>query len=396
MPTDRFDFVRAELDRLKQADLLRRPVRVDSVQGPVVEIGGRQKVTFCSNDYLSLAGHPHLRRAVCDAVTRYGHGAAASRLISGTMKLHVELEARLAGLLQKPAALVFPSGWTANEGLIRTIAQKGDLLLLDRLDHASIIDAARAAEAQFRTYRRDRPDRLIKLLADGRFRRKFIITESIFSMDGDTADLAVLVELKNKYGAFLVVDEAHAFGCLGPAGAGLAEQMQLLDEVDIVVVTLSKALGSAGGAVAADRAVIDLLINKSRSFIYTTAPTVANCAAALAALDILRNEPQRRQRLHDNALYLRGRLKGLGLDTGASQSHVIPLMIGDRKKALDVSQRLFEVGFFIPAIRPPTVAPGTARLRISVQSGHTKQQMDALCEALKELIDESLLRSSSL
>ncbi|MHC4647960.1 MAG: aminotransferase class I/II-fold pyridoxal phosphate-dependent enzyme [Planctomycetota bacterium] len=388
-----FDFAATDLKRLERANLLRKPVCIDSAQQTTVRIDGREKVVFCSNNYLGLANHPKVLEAVIAAMKEYGHGAGASRLISGTMTPHVELEHEFARLFGKEAALVFPSGWMANEAVIRTIPQKEDLLLLDKLDHASIIDAAKSGDAGFRTYRRAGYERLERFLG-GSHRRKFIITESIFSMDGDAPDLKKLVAIKDKYGAFLIVDEAHALGCLGPTGAGLAEEMQVLDRADIVVATMSKALGSAGGVVAAKKVIIDLLVNKARSFIYTTAPTVANCAAALAALKLIRAEPQRRNRLRDNAEYLRAKLAALGLDTGQSQSHIIPVIIGAESRALAVSNRLFDAGFFLPAIRPPTVAAGTARLRLSVQSEHTKEQMNGLCSGLEKLIEEGILPTS--
>jgi 8-amino-7-oxononanoate synthase len=391
---DKFDFITSQLDELNRANLFRRMVRVDSAQGATVRIDGRQKSVFCSNNYLGLAGHAGIIEAVTKAIRKYGHGAGASRLLGGTMMPHAQLEDAFAGLFRKEAALIFPSGWTANEALIKTLPSRGDLLLLDKLDHASIIDAAKAGPADFRTYRRENPDRLEKLLAVGPDRRKFIITESIFSMDGDAADLQTLVQLKSKYGALLIVDEAHAVGCLGKTGAGLAEQSEVLEDIDIIVAPMSKALGSAGGVVAGPKVIIDLLVNKARSFIYTTAPTIGNCAAALAAIEILSAEPERRERLNENAEYLRSSLKHLKINTGRSISHIIPVIIGEEKNALTVSQRLYEMGFFIPAIRPPTVPAGTARLRISVQSEHRKKQLDGLCGALEKLIAEGLLPTS--
>ncbi len=379
------DFLKSPLDALKKADLLRRLVCIESDQGTTVQIRGKQKVLFCSNNYLGLANDPRIVEAVCDAVRKYGHGAGASRLISGTMKPHVELEQSFCRLVQKEASLVFPSGGTANEAVLKTIPQKGDLVLLDKLDHASIIDAVRGSAAEFRTYRRASLERLERLLSDGDYSRRFIVTESIFSMDGDKADLQALVELKKKYAAILIVDEAHALGCLGQRGAGLAEEVGVLEDVDIVVATMSKALGSAGGIVAAGKPVIDFLINKARSFIYTTAPTVANCAAALAAIEVITAEPGPRASLKQNADYLRTNIKALGLNTGPSTTHIIPVIIGASQQAVAASQALFEKGFFIPAIRPPTVPPKTARLRISLQSQHTKHQMDSLTTALANL-----------
>jgi len=383
---DGFEFIRRQLDELREANLVRSWRTVDSAQGPVVSIDGREMVLFCSNNYLGLAGHPATAAAVCDAVRRYGYGAAASRLVSGTMRPHIELEAELATFCQKEAALVLPSGWTANEAVLTTLPQRGDLVLLDKLDHASIIDAARASGAEFHTYRRGSLSRAEKLLASESYRQKYIVTESIFSMDGDAADIKALVELKRRYGAILVVDEAHAFGCMGPTGAGYCEAMGLLGEADIVVATMSKAFGATGGVVAAAKPVIELLVNKARPFIYTTAPSPVNCAAALANLGTIRAEPERRQRLAKNASYLRERLSAMGLDTGESCSHVVPVIIGGEKETLAASAELYKRGFFIAAIRPPTVAPGTSRLRISLQSEHTAQQLERLCSAIEELV----------
>jgi len=389
------DFALKRIKELKQASLHRRLVCIDSAQRTTVEIEGKRKVLFCSNNYLGLANHPAVIRGVTKAMEKYGHGAGASRLLSGTMRPHVELEKALAEFLEKESALIFPSGWMANEAVIRTLPGKGDLLLLDKLNHASIIDAARSCEAQLRTYRRDNLDRLERYLASEDYERKFIITESVFSMDGDTADIEKLVELREKYNSFLILDEAHAFGCLGTKGAGLAEQLGLLKKVDVIVVTMSKALASTGGAVACDRSIGELLINKARTFIYTTAPSVATCAAAMAALEIVKKEPGRREKLKQNANYLRRKINRLGLNTSGSTTHIIPVIIGGEKEALDVAKALYEQGFFIPAIRPPTVAAGTARLRISVQSEHTKEQLDALAGALEKIITKGTLPISN-
>lgn len=382
---EKFDFLKTRLEELAASRLLRTPRRIDSSQGLIITIDGRQMLLFCSNNYLGLANHPAIVEAACRAASAYGVGSAASRLVSGTMTPHIELEKAMAALFQKESALTFPSGWTANEAVLKTIPQKGDLVLLDKLDHASIIDAATTSDAEFKTYRHGNLDRLEAALADGRYNRKFIVTESIFSMDGDKADLHTLVRLKKAYNAILIVDEAHAVGCLGQTGAGLAEELGLLNEVDIVVATMSKALGATGGVAAGPKVVTDYLINKARSFIYTTAPSPVTCAAVLAALELVKTEPQRRMRLAQNADYLRSRLKKIGLSTADSSTHIIPVIIGSEENTLAVSQKLFEGGFFVAAIRPPTVAPGTSRLRISLQADHTRQQIDALCDALSEL-----------
>ena len=386
---DKFAFLEDKLRELENTDLLRKLRCISSAQGPVVRFEGdrAEKILFCSNNYLNLANDSSVIAAVTEAVKKYGYGTAASRLVSGTMTPHIEVEKAFAKFFSAEAALLFPSGWTANEAVLKTIPQAGDIVLLDKFDHASIIDATRAGEAEFRTYRADNLSRLEKLLADKKYNRRFIVTESVFSMDGNAADLKRLVELKKAYDAILIVDEAHALGCLGKTGAGLAQELGLLSEVDIVVAPLGKAIAATGGIVASKKAVIDYLINKARAFIYTTAPSPANCAAILAALEVVKTEPARREKLAANAKYLRAKLKSLGLDTGNSTTHIIPVIIGSSKDTLRLSKELFDRGFFIAAIRPPTVPADSARLRISVQSAHTKEQLDNLCDILKEVIN---------
>lgn len=386
---DKFAFLEDKLKELKNTDLLRKLRCIGSAQGPVVRFEGEQaeKILFCSNNYLNLAGDSKVIVAVTEAVKQYGYGAAASRLVSGTMTPHIEVEKAFAEFFGTEAALLFPSGWTANEAVLKTIPQAGDIVLLDKLDHASIIDATRAGEAEFRTYRADNLDRLEKLLADKKYNRRFIVTESVFSMDGNTADLKKLVELKKAYDAILIVDEAHSLGCLGKTGAGLAQALDVLDDIDIIIAPLGKAIAATGAIVASRKVVIDYLVNKARAFIYTTAPSPANCAAILAALEIVKTEPDRRKKLATNAEYLRNRLGKLGLDTGDSTTHIIPVIIGSSKDTLTISKELYDRGFFIAAIRPPTVPAGSARLRISLQSEHTKEQLDSLCDVLKEVIN---------
>ncbi len=382
-----FDFINKQLGLLKQENLLRKLLCIDSAAGPVILIGNTEKVLFCSNNYLNLANNPQIIAAAKDAMEKYGLGSSASRLVSGTIRPHIKLEKTIAKMLNKESALVFPTGYMTNLAVLQTIPQKGDLLLLDKLDHASIIDAAKGSEAEFRTYHRTQFDRIEKFLISDEYNRKFIVTETVFSMDGNLAELKKLVELKKRYGAYLIVDEAHAFGCLGKTGAGLAEELGLLDDIDIIIATLSKAAGCMGGFVVSNKCVIDYLINKARPFIYTTAPLPANSAAAICAIEIIKNAKDKRKKLKENADYLREKFKNLGLDTGTSTSHIIPVIIGDNKKTLEISERLFEKGFLIVAIRPPTVAPGTARLRISVQCDHTKEQIDSLCKALEDSLN---------
>ena len=373
-----------QLSQLADENLLRSCVCIDSAQGPVIRMAdGSKKVLFCSNNYLNLANDPQIKQTAIAAVEQYGTGAAASRLISGTMTPHVELENAFAQFLHKDAALYFPSGWCANQALLTTLPQKGDLVLMDRFDHASIIDAVKASEADFRTYRRNQPDRLEKYLSDAKYNNRFIVTESVFSMDGDMADLVALVKLKKKYNTILIVDEAHALGCFGQTGAGLCEQAGVLDEVDIIVAPLGKAVAANGGIVAGAKPVIDYLVNKARPFIYTTAPSPIMAVGALKALEIIQAEPQRQQQLHDNATFLRNEFLKMDLNIGDSTSQIIPVILDESGKALEVSKKLFEAGYFVSAIRPPTVSPGTARLRISVQSEHTQEQLDELCKVLR-------------
>ena len=300
------------------------------------------------------------------------------------MPPHLELENEAARWFEKEAALYFSSGWSANQALLATLPKKGDLVLMDRFDHASIIDAVKSCEADFRTYRRDNPERLEKYLADSRYRNRCIVTESVFSMDGDCADLAVLAELKNRYNAVLIADEAHALGCFGASGAGLAQEHGLLGEIDIIVAPLGKAAASSGACIAAPRTVIDYMINRARPFIYTTAPPPACAAAALKAILIIQEEPQRRKKLHENAKFLRDELTKMGLNIGRSTTQIIPLIVGDSQKAIQLAEHLDKKGFFILPIRPPTVPPGAARLRISVQSGHTHAQLESLLDALRD------------
>ena len=309
----KFNFLNNELAQLKQANLYRELTCIDSAQGPVVHIGNEEKILFCSNNYLNLANHPKITEAVNTAMDKFGYGSGASRLISGTMTPHIQLENELAKMFGKEAALVFPSGFSTNEAILKSIPQKGDIILADKLSHASIIDAAQASPADFRTYRREDYTRIEKFLSSKKYNHRFIVTEGIFSMDGDSPNLKKLVQLKIKYNAILVIDEAHAFGCIGPNGLGLAEQMGLLSEVDIIIATLSKAAGCSGGFVVSKRAAIEFLSNKARAFIYTTAPSAANSAAALAAIELIKTEPWRREKLKENADYLRNKLKKLGI-----------------------------------------------------------------------------------
>ena len=376
------------LDALAADDLLRRETTVQSAVGPKITVAGRQVVCLCSNDYLSLAADPAVRRAAVEAVERWGVGAGASRLLSGTTALHVALERRLAEFKRAEAAIVTSTGWMANRAAVCALAGPGDLVLCDKLDHASIIDAARSCGARMRTFpHRDvgRLERLLQRHRAGR-RRCLIVTDSLFSMDGDLAPLAELAALKQRFDAQLLIDEAHATGVIGPAGRGVAELLGVEDQIDATVGTLSKALGSMGGFIAGRRVLIETIRNTGRAYIYTTAPPAATCAAAVAALDIVGGQPRPRARLLAMARRLRDSLRAAGLDTGDSQSQIFPIVIGPAARAMAISGKLLEAGFFVPAIRPPTVPRGTSRLRVSLCAGHEEEDLQRFVSALKAML----------
>jgi 8-amino-7-oxononanoate synthase len=382
-------FIDAELQRLNEAGLYRRLRRVDGDQGPTLVLDGQEVVNFSSNNYLGLANHPALREAAKDAIDRYGCGSGASRLISGNMTLHEELEARLAELKGTEAALVFNSGFQANIGIISTLIGEGDVVFSDALNHASIIDGCRLSRAQVCVYGHADLQHLedcLKLASA--CRHKLIVTETLFSMDGDEAPLEGIVDLAEKYDAMLMVDEAHATGVYGPDGAGIVAKLGLGSRVPVQMGTLGKALGGFGAYVAGSVAFRELLINRCRSFVFTTALPPAVMAMAIAALDIVKKEPQRRRSLWENCAKLQTGLKTLGYALANSQSQIMPLMVGDADKCMRLSGRLLGRGIFAQGIRPPTVPPGTSRLRITIMATHRSEQLDATLNVFKELKEE--------
>ncbi len=361
-----------DLAKLERGGLRRHGLVIDSAAEARVKVAGTEMVCLCSNNYLGLANHPEVRSAAIRAAQQWGVGAGSSRLISGSTGLHTALQDALAEFEGTEAALVTTTGWQANACAIGVIAGPEDLIVADKLCHASIIDAARASGATFRTYRHADTDRLERLLAKMRpgHRRCLIVTDGLFSMDGNIAPLAELADVKDRYDAVLMVDEAHATGVLGPGGRGAAELAGVKDRVDVTVGTLSKALGAVGGFVAGPRALIEMIFNAGRAFIYTTALPASMCAAALAALKLAQKEPARRTNCLRNAARLREALSDAGLDTGPSNSQIIPIMLVTPSQALDLAGRCFEAGFLAPAIRPPTVPTNSARLRVSVMATH--------------------------
>lgn len=365
---------------------LRRSVGVrTSPQSARVTLGARDLINFGSNDYLALAADPRLSVAAAEAARREGWGSGASPLTIGHSRLHEQLQQRLAEFEGTEAALVFSSGFAANSGTIAALVGPGDAVYADRNNHASLWDGCRLSRADVRTYEHGDWRPLERLLArSARSRRRLIVTDSLFSMDGDLAPLAELADLAERYEAMLMIDEAHATGVFGPRGRGVAEHLGLEDRVAVRVGTLSKALGCAGGFVAGSRLLIEWLINRARPYVFSTALPAANAAAALSALEIVQQDPQPRQNLLSAAADLRNRLTGQGWNVGRSASQIIPVIVGEPERALALAASLHQRGLLVPAIRPPTVPEGQSCLRISLTAGHTAEMIDELVRALAE------------
>ncbi len=375
------DFIEQRLEEIRSRNLYRELKLVDGEQGPAVMLDGREVLNLSSNNYLGLANHPELKEAARQALERYGCGSGASRLISGNMTAHEELEERLARFKGTEAALVFNSGYQANVGIIATLVEKGDAVLSDELNHASIIDGCRLSRAAVSVYRHGDMDHLESLLKEAPARaRKLIATESVFSMDGDIAPLGELMGLAERYGAMVMVDEAHATGVRGANGAGVVAEMGLGDRVLVQMGTLGKALGAFGAYVAGSARLKELLINRARSFIFTTSLPPVVLAMAAAAVDLVEREPERRCALRRNTERLRNGLAGLGFTVGGS-TQIIPVLAGDERPCMELAARLMESGFYVQGIRPPTVPPGTSRLRVTTMATHTAGQLDRALDA---------------
>ncbi len=376
-----------ELQKLENQGLLRKLRQVDSAQGPRIILKAKEVINLCSNDYLGLANHLLLKEAAKKALDTYGTGSAASRLISGTTQLHKELEKRIARFKKTEAALVFNSGYSANLGIITALVDREDIIFSDKLNHASIVDGCLLSGAEFKRYPHKDINALEKMLQESiNHRRRLIITDTIFSMDGDIAPLLEIVELAKKYDCMLMLDEAHATGVFGEHGCGVFEHFKLENRDHIIHMgTLSKALGSFGAYVAGSKDLIEYIINKSRPFIYTTALPAYVIAASIAALDIIEKQPDLRKKLWDNVNFFKQGLEKININTMQSQSQIIPILIGDNDKAVKISNRLLEVGIFIQAIRPPTVPKGQARLRVTIMATHTKKDLEIALDKLNKL-----------
>jgi 8-amino-7-oxononanoate synthase len=383
-----------ELEALRARALERHLREITSVQGVEVEINGGRLINFSSNDYLGLASDPRLRAAATAAMDEFGIGTGASRLITGNLSPHLRLERVLAKWKRTEAALCFSSGYAAALGTIPALVGKNDIILLDKLCHASLIDGAKLSGAVVRVFPHNHLGKLESHLEWARRKhpdkRVLIITESVFSMDGDRAPLRELVELKKRFGALLMLDEAHAIGVIGPNGRGLAAAENVNGEVDVQMGTLSKALGASGGYICGSRPLVEWLINRARSFIYSTAPSPAIAAAALAAVDFLSSAQgeERRLLLWDRIKLMHDLLpcSELEKEHRAVNSAIFPWIVGDEKATLNLAAALQSEGFFVPAIRYPTVAKGAARLRITVTAAHEAAQIQTLCERIKRVV----------
>jgi 8-amino-7-oxononanoate synthase len=378
------DMFAHQLDVLSAQGLRRSLKVVASVQGREIVLDGQKVLNFCSNDYLGLAADPRLVHATEEAMVRRGFGAGASRLVCGNFDEHEALEHELAAFKHASAALVFSSGYMANTGIIPALVSRGDAVFADRLNHASIVDGIVLSRADLCRYPHKDMNALDEMLGKATgARRKLIVTDTVFSMDGDLAPLEDIVRLAKQHDAWLMVDEAHAFGVLGPTGAGLVEALGLEADVPLQMGTLSKAAGAYGAYCAGDALLKEYLLNSARSFIFTTAIPPAVAAAGRAALNIMKSEPQRRVRVLELACRMRDGLKKLGFDTLESATPIIPVMVRKASVASEMSQKLLAQGIFVSAIRPPTVPAHTARLRVTVSAAHTDEDIQRCLEAFE-------------
>jgi glycine C-acetyltransferase/8-amino-7-oxononanoate synthase len=355
---------------------------IESSQGPRVVIDGAEVLLLCSNNYLGLADHPNVRSAAATAAERYGAGSGASRLISGTMSIHRKLEERLAEFKGTEAALLFGSGYLANTGTVGALAGRGEVVFSDELNHASLIDGCRLSRAETFVYRHRDVEHLEYGLDQVGSRAALIVTDGVFSMDGDVAPLVELAELARRYGCRLMVDEAHGTGALGPGGRGAVAAAGLEGEVDVVIGTLGKALGGYGAYVCASAEVIELLVNVSRPFIFSTAPPPPSVGAALAALSMLDSRPGLVEQLRRNAASLRQALTSNGLEIGPSRTQIVPVIVGDARRAVTLAERTLDGGIFAQAIRPPTVPEGSSRLRLTVMANHREDELQRAAKVI--------------
>lgn len=383
------DWITDELDS-RRREGLDRHLTVSSATGGKIILGGKVVLNLASNDYLNFSHHPVVIAAAAEALRVFGAGATASRLVTGTLPLHEELECALANHKGYPAALVFGSGYMANSGIIASLVGRTDSVLVDKLAHASILDAAVLSRARLHRFRHNDATHLEELLRQtGETTRRLVVTESVFSMDGDLAPLRDIAAVSRAASAMLMVDEAHSTGVFGPGGSGLVRELQIEKDVNVSMGTLSKALGGYGGFIACSAQVREVMVNSARSFIFSTGLPPASAAAALSALGVLAARPDMGRELLAHAALFRQRLRDAGLNTGDSASQIIPVIVGENSLAVELSKKLRERGIVVAAIRPPTVPAGTARLRLSVTLAHTvgdlERAADEIIGAAKDL-----------
>ena len=380
-----FAALQRELDEQAAQGLLRHRRVLQSAQGVRITVDGKPYLSFCSNDYLGLANHPQLIAALQAGIQQYGVGAGASHLVSGHFDAHHELEKSLAQFVGKPAALLFSSGYLANLGVVQALAGRGDTVFADKLNHASLNDAMLLSRAAVKRYRHNDVAQLAQLLEQAKSGRKLVITDAVFSMDGDIVPLPLLLALCEQHDAWLLVDDAHGFGVLGEQGRGSMSHFKLHSPRIIYMATLGKAAGVAGAFVAAEQVVIDTLVQRARSYIYTTASPPALATALLASLQVLQKDQWRREQLHKSIAQLQTGLADLPWQLPPSQTPIQPLIVGSNEDAVALSAGLRMRGIWVPAIRPPTVPQGTARLRISLSAAHSANDISQLVETLHEL-----------
>jgi glycine C-acetyltransferase len=380
--------IEQKLRELRIAGLERRPLTLSSSQRPELLVDGRKVIGLCSNNYLGLADHPVLVAAATDALRRFGVGAAASRQVSGTMDVHLEAEQRLRRFIKSEACILFSSGYAANIGAIQALAGPSDIVFSDALNHASIIDGCRLSRARIKVYRHCDPEHLRELLDRDRrgSSRYLVVTEALFSMDGDTAPLEEIRALCDRFDAALLVDEAHSLGVLGPLGRGLCAMQEV--RPDILIGTLGKAFGSAGGFVASSTELVDIIRNMARSYFFSTAPLPLQAATALAAVELVEAADEQRRRLLDHADRLRGALGEMGYQTPAGSTQIIPVHVGDAGTVMRFSASLLEKNVFVHGIRPPSVPSGTCRLRLTPMASHDDEHISRAIDAFRFLCPE--------
>jgi len=385
--TDKLQWIETELQTLKDSGLYNRIRTLSSPQGAWLVVDGKSVLNFCSNNYLGLANHPRIVRAAQEAVTRYGVGPAAVRSIAGTMDLHVELERRLAAFKGVEAAITFQSGFTANLGTIPALVGKEDAIVSDELNHASIIDGSRLSGAKIIRYAHCDADDLDRVLSENRsqFPKVLVITDGVFSMDGDIAPLDKIYAVCQKHEAMLMVDDAHGEGVLGQGGRGIVDHFHLHGKVDVEVGTLSKAFGVVGGVSAGKPIIVEWLRQRGRPFLFSSAMTVPDTAACLAALDLLETSTELVDKLWENARYFKAEMKRLGFDTGASETPITPVMLGEAPLAQQFSRELYAAGVFAMAIGYPTVPQGKARIRVMLSAAHNRDDLEAGLEAFRKV-----------